>query len=292
MTDRSLDSLPSLDDSSAANEWLRWIFGQAPTEVTLAVGLKEVKAILSHDYPCAYFAGRRERRVLVDLMQSGEPQTQFGELTEQGFRRNGNQLYRPNCSNCQACVSVRVAAEQFRMNRTQRKIAHRNRDLGLSVEPNRASFEHFALFRRYQAARHPDGSMSDMRWEDYQQMIETSPISTVLYELRYGSGELAAVCIVDPLADGLSAVYSFFDTEQPAGRNSPVVGRRSNRSLGTYMILRLIDEVRHCNRSYLYLGYWIENSAKMSYKSRFDALESFHDGEWNRFSLATRTKIP
>ncbi|MDI9407979.1 MAG: arginyltransferase [Candidatus Pacebacteria bacterium] len=289
MTDKSLLNLASLDDSLASMEWLRWVFGELPSTVKLSIGEQQIRALVSNDYPCAYFAGQRERRLLVDLLTEAEPQKTLDSLTEQGFRRNGNHLYRPNCPNCSACISVRVVAARFKPNRTQHKIINRNRDLRLAVKPNLATVEHYRLFRDYQDHRHPDGTMSDMNWADYKQMIESSHIATQLYELRYGSGGLAGVCIVDPMGDGLSAVYSFFDVGGSAD-DSPTP--KGERSLGSYMILSLIDAVARLGKSYLYLGYWIADSPKMSYKSRYSGLETFTDGQWREFLLAAQAKIP
>ena len=81
-------------------------------------------------------------------------------------------------------------------------------------------------------------------------------------------GEVIAAYLFDRLENGLSAVYSFFD---------PDLGRRS---LGTYMVLWLIETARAAGLPYVYLGYWIRDAPKMAYKSRFRPLEALGPDGW------------
>ena len=110
--------------------------------------------------------------------------------------------------------------------------------------------------------------MSLMDRRDYSSMVMTSPIDTGLVEFRNDADELLAVCLTDRLPDGLSAVYSFFD---------PTQGRRS---LGSFMVLWLIEEARRLGLPHVYLGFWVDNSPKMLYKTRFQPLQGFGAEGW------------
>jgi arginine-tRNA-protein transferase len=111
--------------------------------------------------------------------------------------------------------------------------------------------------------------MGLMDFVDFGEMVERSPIETKLLEYRQeSSGELLAVMLVDIQNNGFSAVYSFFDVKEP------------NRSLGTFLVLSLISKALVDGLEYIYLGYWIENSPKMSYKIRFSPAEILTPDGW------------
>src|SRR5262249_61548950 len=87
---------------------------------------------------------------------------------------------------------------------------------------------------------------------------------------RRDKGPLLAAALCDRLSDGISMVYSFYD---------PEVGRRG---LGTHMILDHIAYAKRVGVPYLYLGYWINGSPKMSYKRRFFPQEKPNRNAWSR----------
>jgi arginyl-tRNA--protein-N-Asp/Glu arginylyltransferase len=134
--------------------------------------------------------------------------------------------------------------------------------------PPRATAEQFQLFQRYQQIRHGDGDMATMSFYDYRAMVEDTPIETSVIEFRLPNGSLIGACLTDRLGDGLSAVYSFFTTDM------------DERSLGTYAILWLIERAAEMELPNVYLGYWVEESRKMAYKSKFRPSEVLRGGQW------------
>jgi leucyl-tRNA---protein transferase len=228
--------------------------------------------LLTREAPCPYLPGRRERKLVTELGGPDAAET-YDLLSRAGFRRSHAVAYRPACQGCQACVPVRVPVQEFIPGRSLRRVARRNAGVLVSLRPARATTEQFALFVRYLARRHGDGEMAGMGFADYRSMVEDTPIDSGIVELRNGDGDLVGCCLVDRSADGLSAVYSFFDPE------------RSADSLGNFIVLRLIDEARRRGLPYVYLGYWIAASRKMAYKIRFRPLESFGEDGWTRMPL-------
>ena len=229
--------------------------------------------LLTREAPCPYLAGRRERKLVTEL--SGPDATEnYDLLSRAGFRRSHAVAYRPACHGCQACSPVRVPVTHFKPGKSLRRVGKRNAELSVSIRPARATTEQFALFVRYLARRHGDGEMAGMGFADYRSMVEDTPIDSGVMELRNPAGDLVGCCLVDRSADGLSAVYSFFDPE-PA-----------TNSLGSYIVLRLIEEAKRRGLPYVYLGYWIEASRKMAYKTRFRPLEAFGAEGWSRMDLA------
>jgi arginine-tRNA-protein transferase len=212
--------------------------------------------------PCPYLPGQQERKIFTHLV--GKRAASLNDLlTQTGFRRSQTIAYRPACESCRACVSVRVLVDDFRPNKSQRRAWRANADLVGTPIPPKPTNEHFALFRAYLDARHPEGGMADMSSLDFAMMVEDTHIDTQLIEYRAGSpngqgvAPLYAVCLTDRLADGLSLVYSFYAPHHP------------RRSLGGFVILDHIAKARALGLPHVYLGYWVEGSRKMGYKAAY-----------------------
>jgi arginyl-tRNA--protein-N-Asp/Glu arginylyltransferase len=220
--------------------------------------------------PCPYLPGKTERKVFARL--SGSLAQPLNEaLTHSGFRRSQMIAYRPACEGCSACVSVRIAVDLFEPSRSQKRVERRNAALVRTEVPAEATREQFALLRTYLDSRHAGGGMSDMGLFDYVAMVEETPVETHIVEYRdRGDGQLMACALSDVLRDGLSMVYSFFHPGADA------------RSLGTHMILDHIAAAKARGLPYVYLGYWINGSDKMDYKSRFRPLEALGPNGWAR----------
>ncbi len=225
-----------------------------------------IRVFQTLEHPCGYYAERQAQNLVIDPLARGLPQV-YGTALERGFRRSGGHVYRPHCAGCRACVASRVPVAEFVPDRSQRRCLKRNADLVTRVVPAQRSNENFALYRRYLAARHPDGGMDDPGEDDFERFLACAWSPTRFLELRAGD-ELLAVAVTDVLPQGLSAVYTFYAPEH------------AERSLGTCAILRQIEWARAQQLPHLYLGYWIEGHPKMDYKARFRPLERLRDGSW------------
>ncbi len=218
---------------------------------------------------CPYLPGRVEQQVFGELSGDDSVET-FRSLTHAGFRRSHGIVYRPACPACDACVPVRIPTAEFAPNRTMRRIARINADLRAEERPPVATAEQQALFTHYLESRHGDSEMARMDFDDYRAMVEGSAIDTRLVEFRDREGRLLGTMLSDWFADGASAVYSFFRNDEP------------KRSLGNYMVVWLIEQARRTGREHVYLGYWIADSPKMAYKTRFRPIEALGPHGWRR----------
>ena len=220
-------------------------------------------------YPCSYLPDRQARsQVAIPPHQIDT--AVYGMLVHRGFRRSGQFTYRPRCAGCQRCVPVRVRALEFAPDRTQRKILNRLNAPGylrISEHPLVFNKEHYALYQTYQQSRHPLGGMDEDDPDQYREFLLSSSVDTRLVEFHV-EGRLVMVSLIDVLDDGLSAVYTFYDPSNPKA------------SYGTYAILWQIIQCQYNRLPYLYLGYWIAESAKMSYKSRYQPMEMLDEGRW------------
>ena len=229
---------------------------------------------LSMRSECPYMDGRTEQRVAVDISQNP---ALYDRMALAGFRRVENWVYKPACPGCNACIPWRVDTINFKMGRNLSRIWRVNDDLARHIAPISPTAEHYNLFRRYVGTRHGDGQMASMNHDEFISMIENSPIESVLIDYRTADGRLIGTVLTDVQNDGLSAVYSFFDPDE------------SKRSLGTYMIMDMIDFAKELGLAWLYLGYYVEDSSKMYYKARFQPASVFIDGQWQTYEAPKKT---
>lgn len=220
-------------------------------------------------YPCSYLPDRQARSLLAippGLIDS----ILYSQLVRRGFRRSGLFAYRPDCPACRACIPVRIPVRHFAPNRSQRRCLKRHGAL-IAKEHRPAAYDeaHYALYRRYQHARHPGGGMDQNDPGQYAELMLQSRVDTCLVEfVEPESGALRIVSLIDRLDDGLSSVYTFFDPH--------IAGT----GFGAYSILWQIAQCAAHGLPYLYLGYWIKECRKMAYKAGFRPLEGLVDGLW------------
>lgn len=230
--------------------------------------------LVTTEVPCPYLPDRQERKIITELGGGNAPEL-FELLSHAGFRRSHGIAYRPACAGCQACVPVRIPVEKFVWSRSHRRIWKRNQDLAAEICDNLPTHEQYDLFASYLEARHSDGEMVGMGPQDYSSMVADSPIDTRLVEFRNDLGNLTACCLTDWGKDGISAVYSFFNPDRTAD------------SLGSYIILWLIETALAHQLPFVYLGYWVAGSRKMAYKVRFEPLEAYGPAGWSLLNLSS-----
>jgi arginyl-tRNA--protein-N-Asp/Glu arginylyltransferase len=229
---------------------------------------------LTMPHACSYLDERIATTLFVDPKYECKKNI-FSRFMQLGFRRSGNLVYRPHCEDCQACVSVRIPVDRFVLSRSQKRTLQRNQDVRLTKTRARYSEDHFQLYCQYQNFRHPGGDMANTDPAKYMEFLLTGHTETWFYEMRINNrsdadhNKLLGVAVIDELEDGLSAVYTFFDPDQ------------GKRALGVFAILKEIELAKQAGLPHVYLGYWIENCQKMSYKNNYQPLEGFIDGQWS-----------
>lgn len=214
---------------------------------------------------CSYLPDREAVMLFADPNKVVDSET-YGRLIDYGFRRSGDNVYRPHCRSCTACIPVRVPVNEFKPNRSQRRVRRINQDLEITQGATEFSIEHRNLYHRYQVERH-DTNTSALEAADQLGFLRSRFINTYFVEARL-DGQLVLVSVVDQLPQGLSAVYTFYD---------PGLTRRG---LGVLGVLLLVEECRRLGLPWLYLGYWIKECEKMSYKNQYRPLHAYLDGHW------------
>jgi leucyl-tRNA---protein transferase len=223
-------------------------------------------------HECGYYNDRIAQNLVIDP-SAPHLAAVYGLALARGFRRAGGHVYHPHCGACRACVPCRVDVATFRPDRSQRRCRARNADLELRVEPARYSEEYFELYQRYLTGRHRDGGMDAPQHEDFSRFLYTEWSPTRFLEIRH-DGRLLGIAVTDLCAQGMSAVYTFYDPAE------------SSRGLGTFAILAQLEWAAREGLPHLYLGYWIAGHPKMDYKRRFQPLEVLAHGNWVGFEPA------
>lgn len=226
---------------------------------------------------CSYLSDQQAINIYADPHHP-QPATVYNQLIMQGFRRSGEFVYKPGCTDCSACVPVRIVASEFSTRRVDRRNLTLNQDLDTSYVEAKYTDEYFDLYRRYLDARHPDGGMDNPEAADFERFLLNPWGETLFVSVRLKS-RCVAIAVTDATPSGLSAVYTFFD---------PALDKRS---LGRYCILQQIELCRKWAFPYLYLGYWVNGCQKMQYKTDYRPQEHFENGTWRRPQAATGDKL-
>ena len=233
----------------------------------MTANLREIKVFTTFPHRCSYLPEKEATTLFVDPRQTISPEL-YTELSLMGFRRSGDHIYRPHCNNCSACVAARVVTNSFKPSKSQRRVINGNQDLQLKITNSvSGDDEAYALYERYISGKHADGDMYPPDREQYESFLNNSLGSTRYFKL-YENNRLVCVAVSDEMLDGFAAIYTFYDPDL------------EKRSLGTYAVLLQILHAKRRDMPYIYLGYWIENCQKMSYKTRFQPLEMLIKGRW------------
>ena len=228
--------------------------------------LSELKFFTTPAQDCSYLDGKQAVTLFADPIATIDTDL-YSALSAVGFRRSGNHIYRPYCQACSACIPVRIPVTQFIDKRKHRRARKANETLIVTKHSPKLTEEYFSLYERYISERHSDGDMFPASKDQFQSFLVDGRVEASFYEFR-SAGRLLAVAVADELNDGLSAIYTFFDTAE------------QNRALGVFAVLWLIREAQNQNLEYLYLGYWIKQCQKMNYKMEYKPIELYVNNSW------------
>ncbi|MFC2971331.1 arginyltransferase [Azotobacter bryophylli] len=228
--------------------------------------LARLKFYATQPHACSYLPEEQATTLFLDPSQPMDVHV-YAELSDMGFRRSGDHLYRPHCQQCNACIPARIPAADFIPNRQQRKILRRNQALRVRAVRPTFNDEYYRLYARYIERRHSDGDMYPPSRDQFSTFLVRDLPFSRFYEFRENE-RLMAVAVTDVLPNGLSAVYTFYDPDE------------EHRSLGRYCILWQVHEAARLGLQAVYLGYWIKNCRKMNYKTQYRPIELLVNQRW------------
>ncbi|KTT41691.1 arginyl-tRNA-protein transferase [Pseudomonas oryzihabitans] len=228
--------------------------------------LARLKFYATQPHACSYLPNEQATTLFLDPSQPMNGQI-YAELSELGFRRSGDHLYRPHCQLCKACVPARIPAARFRPSRKQSRVLKRNADIKVTRCDPGFTEERYQLYARYISERHADGDMFPPSRGQFSTFLVSNLPYAFFYEMRVDD-RLIGIAVTDVLPNGMSAVYTFYDPSE------------EKRSLGVFGILWQIAETRRLGLDAVYLGYWIKGCRKMSYKTEYRPIELSVNQRW------------
>ncbi len=235
--------------------------------------LQKLQFYVTTGYSCGYLPNKLAQSLIAAPQHLVNAKV-YNSLIQQGFRRSGKFAYRPHCENCRECIPVRIIVQSFIPNRSQKRAFKQHQNLTVTILPVAFHEEHYALYATYQRTRHSDHAQPDKITEpmddaeQYKSFLCQSNVESVLVEFREND-QLKMVSVIDIVNDGISAVYTFYDTND------------EKASYGTYNIMWQTEWTKNLGLPYLYLGYWIKDSQKMAYKQNYKPLEKLIHGVWS-----------
>jgi len=218
------------------------------------------------EHDCSYLPNQKATTMFADP-KAIITNSVYSQLSELGFRRSGDHYYRPHCTDCNACTPIRVPVSDFKASRSQKRILKKNCAIKSQIMSPDFHEDHYLLYEKYINKRHSDGDMYPPSRDQYRSFLVECQANTQFVEFSL-EGQLCGIAVTDQLGDGLSAIYTFFD---PA---------HTDLSIGTYAILWQINETIRRQQKYLYLGYFIKQCRKMTYKNQFKPFEARINDVW------------
>jgi len=218
-------------------------------------------------HPCSYLPGLIARNAVVDPDYEMTPHV-YDYLIQNGFRRSGEQVYRPYCHTCEECVTTRIPVADFSRSKSQRRNWKLNSDLTVEINTSGFRKEYLPLYQRYLESRH-----ESQDYEGVEKFLLADWCDIDFYEFysedEAGSKNLIGVAVTDVVKSGLSAVYTFFDPEEG-----------NKRGLGVYAVLWQVEYAQQQQLEFVYPGFWIKDCRKMNYKTRYQPIEGLIKGKW------------
>jgi arginyl-tRNA--protein-N-Asp/Glu arginylyltransferase len=224
-----------------------------------------VKFGVTQAFKCNYLTDSQER-LLVCMEEVETLSEHYPLLIQAGFRRSGEQLYRPHCKTCNACESLRVLVNDFTASKSQKRVLNKNKNVTIKVLEGERD-DYYPLYEKYISTAHKDGAMFPATYDQYRNFIHCHWQSPIFIEGRI-DGKLLGIAVTDKVNTGLSALYTFFDPSL------------KKQSLGTYFILQQILLCQQLELQYLYLGYQIDECSKMNYKKNFSPHQRYQQNQW------------
>ncbi len=226
---------------------------------------------ITDSYPCPYFEDGRTS-TLEFLLPNEDDSAKYHAFLAGGYRRIGRAFYRNNCEKCSDCLPLRLEVDKFISSRSHKRTAKSNGDIRVEVlTESNITTDKISLYNQYVNSKHPDDK-PEAPPDSVNTLINIHYGYTRAIEMHYYlQNRLIGVGIIDEGDDALSSNYFYYDTDH------------LDRRLGVFSILQEIALAKTLGKKYYYLGFYIEENPKMSYKKYFRPNHVLQNGVWADF---------
>ena len=215
-----------------------------------------LKEFLSND-KCSYLQNKEQVTHYKIISECSSKYCQ--ELIERGYRRFGQMYFRPICSTCDECKSIKIDTQNYKFSKSDRRVLKKASDIKSYIQRPIISKTHLELFDKYHLY------MKDKKGWEHNGTNAQSYYSSFVdayndfgYEvLYYHNDKLIGVDLIDILEDGISSIYFYYDPDF------------MNYSLGKLSLLNQIMFAQNSNKKWIYLGYYVKDCSSLSYKSEY-----------------------
>jgi len=221
--------------------------------------------------PCPYFMDGRISTIEYLIPHVDEAEN-FHVYLSKGYRRLGRIFYRNMCKSCKECKPLRIEVRYFTPGKSQIRTLKKNKDIRIEVsDTSSLTTEKIMLYHKYVNAKHAEGKKEELG-DSVNILMAIHHGYNRIKEMEYFlEDRLIGIGIVDEGTDSLSSNYFYYDTEY------------LDRRLGIFSILQEIELARKLGKKYYYLGFFIEENPKMSYKKYFRPNQILENKDWVTF---------
>ncbi len=184
---------------------------------------------------------------------------QCQDLIERGYRRFGKMYFRPICSNCDECKSIKIDTKKFQFSKSDRRVLKKAAFIKSYIQTPTMTQAHLDLFEKYHL------HMKETKEWEHSQTNPQNYYSSFVdghngfgYEVLYFDGDkLIGVDLIDILEDGISSIYFYYDPNY------------KKYSLGKLSLLFQIKFAKAQKKDWIYLGYYVKECLSLSYKAEY-----------------------
>lgn len=206
---------------------------------------------------CSYLADRNQTTHYKVIEECSAAHCQ--ELIERGYRRFGKMFFRPLCSSCDECKSIKIDVKNFELSSSQRRVIKKAAKIKSYIQRPSISKPHLELFEKYHLF------MKEKKGWDHTPSTAQGYYSSFVdghnefgYEVLYYLDEkLIGVDLIDILEDGVSSIYFYYDPDY------------EQYSLGKLSLYNQIMFANKSQKKWIYLGYYVKDCPSLSYKSHY-----------------------